>query len=352
MGDSFVVELITCSEDGRLCVWRSHDDTGKYTLNCVLTDMQHSVVALDAITSTSACIVCASDSKGNIYIWARPHSSSSLFHVVHKSSLPPAQMPNCLCLHELPLDSATASPAVDTCFLVALGGVDARIIIKTFSVLDLLVAYNVSGTTSEHFTGILTGHEDWITCLAFRAVNGELMLASGSQDAKIRLWRVARCNPSIEKLDAGSRSAAGPTTVDDLDDEDDEEGVEGNEEALAAGRAAEEDFGGSDEARCTFSIRDTQIWFAIYLEALLIGHEDWVTSVHWVDMPSSLDGALSSLQLFSTSMDRNMLLWEAAEAGGVWIPVVRIGDIGGNLGGSVGANLLGFVNGSVTPSGR
>lgn len=40
---------------------------------------------------------------------------------------------------------------------------------------------------------MLTGHEDWVRCLAFREPNSAsdpIVLASGSQDGTIRLWRV------------------------------------------------------------------------------------------------------------------------------------------------------------------
>ena len=40
---------------------------------------------------------------------------------------------------------------------------------------------------------MLTGHEDWVKCLAFREPNSPsdpIVLASGSQDGTIRLWRV------------------------------------------------------------------------------------------------------------------------------------------------------------------
>ena len=39
----------------------------------------------------------------------------------------------------------------------------------------------------------LPGHEDWVKCLAFKPTDAEhdsLILASGSQDATIRLWNI------------------------------------------------------------------------------------------------------------------------------------------------------------------
>jgi WD40 repeat protein len=81
----------------------------------------------------------------------------------------------------------------------------------------------------------------------------------------------------------------------------------------------------------------------VTLDALLVGHEEWVTHVEWLPSPGELD----KRYLFSTSMDRNMIIWLPDGGDGVWTPAVRIGDIGGQLGGSVGGNLLGFVGGCV-----
>eukprot|EP00595_Chromulina_sp_UTEXLB2642_P001667 CAMPEP_0196766466 /NCGR_PEP_ID=MMETSP1095-20130614/25117_1 /TAXON_ID=96789 ORGANISM="Chromulina nebulosa, Strain UTEXLB2642" /NCGR_SAMPLE_ID=MMETSP1095 /ASSEMBLY_ACC=CAM_ASM_000446 /LENGTH=88 /DNA_ID=CAMNT_0042128655 /DNA_START=370 /DNA_END=633 /DNA_ORIENTATION=- len=46
-----------------------------------------------------------------------------------------------------------------------------------------------------------------------------------------------------------------------------------------------------------------------------------------------------------------MIIWSPDSISGVWSPVIRMGDIGGTLGGSVGQNLLGFVSGSLNRDG-
>ena len=88
---------------------------------------------------------------------------------------------------------------------------------------------------------------------------------------------------------------------------------------------------------------------AVTLEALLIGHEEQVTSVAW--RPQS-----NAPSLISSSMDRSILIWreendytnndsiEIDGVGNVWAPVTRVGTAGGILGGSIGSSLLGFVN--------
>jgi elongator complex protein 2 len=95
----------------------------------------------------------------------------------------------------------------------------------------------------------------------------------------------------------------------------------------------------------------------------LVGHEDWVTSLSWLSLVieknsrqsgGEVQEQINKLRLFSTSMDRNMVIWAITTgigAGEIWSPVVRVGDIGGALGGSIGGNLLGFTGGCISPDG-
>ncbi|OQS06224.1 elongator complex protein [Thraustotheca clavata] len=57
---------------------------------------------------------------------------------------------------------------------------------------------------------------------------------------------------------------------------------------------------------------------SVVFDALLVGHEDWVTSVHWLP-----DG-----QLVSCSMDNQIICWENQDH--AWQPQTRIGDLGGS----------------------
>ena len=46
----------------------------------------------------------------------------------------------------------------------------------------------------------MVGHEDWVTCLASKHdKDGGLLLATGSQDSFVRLWRVERRKEEEEK---------------------------------------------------------------------------------------------------------------------------------------------------------
>nr|KAF6422281.1 elongator acetyltransferase complex subunit 2 [Rousettus aegyptiacus] len=73
-----------------------------------------------------------------------------------------------------------------------------------------------------------------------------------------------------------------------------------------------------------------KIAFAVTLETVLAGHENWVNAVHW--QPSFYkDGVLKQpMRLLSASMDKTMILWAPDEESGVWLEQVRVGEVGGN----------------------
>ena len=194
--------------------------------------------------------------------------------------------------------------------------------------------------------GSVMGHLDWVSCLDWASWNeGGGMLASGSQDARIRLWRF---HPSAPFED----DAVDILVEDDVEggDDDDDDDEEDDEDLIEEGEA---------RMYIRYDNSDgTNVQSAVTLEALLIGHEEHVTSVAW--RPQS-----SAPCLISSSMDRSILIWmeENEESnssvaavsegtGNVWVPITRVGTAGGVLGGSVGSSLLGFVNALWSDNGK
>uniref|UniRef100_A0A2K6GAL6 Elongator complex protein 2 n=1 Tax=Propithecus coquereli TaxID=379532 RepID=A0A2K6GAL6_PROCO len=139
---------------------------------------------------------------------------------------------------------------------------------------------------------LLCGHEDWIRGVEWAAFGGDLFLASCSQDCLIRIWKLYVKSTSVESQD------------------DDNIRLKEN----------------------TFTIENEsiKIAFAITLETVLAGHENWVNAVHW--QPSFYkDGILQQpMRLLSASMDKTMILWAPDEESGVWLEQVRVGEVGGN----------------------
>uniref|UniRef100_H0WXX5 Elongator complex protein 2 n=1 Tax=Otolemur garnettii TaxID=30611 RepID=H0WXX5_OTOGA len=139
---------------------------------------------------------------------------------------------------------------------------------------------------------LLCGHEDWIRGVEWAAIGGDLFLASCSQDCLIRIWKLYVKSTSMETQ-------------------------------------------GDDNIRLkenTFTIENESITiaFAVTLETVLAGHENWVNAVHW--QPSFYkDGILQQpMRLLSASMDKTMILWAPDEESGVWLEQVRVGEVGGN----------------------
>ncbi|XP_054439517.1 elongator complex protein 2 isoform X4 [Pteronotus mesoamericanus] len=128
---------------------------------------------------------------------------------------------------------------------------------------------------------VLCGHEDWIRGVEWAAFGRDLFLASCSQDYLIRVWKLYIKSTSLETQDD-----------DNI-------------------RLKESTFAVENE-----SIKTA---FAVTLETVLAGHENWVNAVHW--QPSFYkDGVLQQpMRLLSASMDKTMILWAPDEESGVWL---------------------------------
>ncbi|ETL80230.1 hypothetical protein F441_19939 [Phytophthora nicotianae CJ01A1] len=153
--------------------------------------------------------------------------------------------------------------------LLAAGGVDGKVHL-----------FEVTDTVTKLLE--LEGHKGWIRSLAFdhqKTDTGDVVtLASASQDQRIRLWRI-----TTSPRDAGATSG---------------------------------------EVKDGFLAHGCHLTYTVSFDALLLGHEDWVTSVHWMENGSSL---------LSSSMDNTLIVWtKPADTSGSWSPSLRVGELGGN----------------------
>ena len=86
--------------------------------------------------------------------------------------------------------------------------------------------------------------------------------------------------------------------------------------------------------------------FSVTFEALLLGHEDWIYSARW---HAHEDG---KLQLLSTSADNSLAIWEADPSSGIWVSMVRLGEISREKGATTATGSTGgFWTGLWSPDG-
>ncbi|KAJ7129752.1 WD40-repeat-containing domain protein [Mycena epipterygia] len=184
-------------------------------------------------------------------------------------------------------------------------------------------------------SAVLSGHEDWVRSLAFQdplTPEDALTLASGSQDATIRLWKIeAFTRYKNSSVDARPSDALSDDLLDAFE--------------ASLGELADAEEGGRQISlkRHILTVKSDQAsppQYSITFDALLIGHEAGVTSLSW--RPTTI---AESPTLLSTSTDSSLILWSptpirsSSEEGStsIWISRQRFGDVGGQrLGGFVG----------------
>ncbi|KAG5896915.1 hypothetical protein JTB14_028143 [Gonioctena quinquepunctata] len=265
---SYETEFISGSTDGIICVWTL--DENRYT-NVVLEGHKSNVNIVDGLykeNDKGSTVVVSISMDSSIKIWFRGNPADSF-----------------LCMQTINLGYNI--------------GVGAKLSIIPRS-REVLLACALDNSKIQIFTEkadtnfelqpscILTGHEDWVRGLDFTEDGEDLLLASGSQDAFIRLWRISsKPRPEIHF----------ETTV-------------------------------------KTQIKTTSEIYNVYLESILTGHEGWIYSVNWNP---------KSLQLLSASIDKSMIVWEFDISSGLWLEKMRVGEVGGNT--------LGFYGGIFSPNG-
>lgn len=268
LGSQFIV---SGSEDGLLCLWSkspsSISNHVKYTLSSFEQQDEGSVTAI--AVSDDGTIVSGS-SLGSINIWKVVHSQLS------KLSLFTVQrnfLPTCLAIQK-----------IEQSHILAVGGTSTNIFVYSFTLEQL-------ASESPALCASLPGHEDWIKCFAFVCERPGLdyILASGSQDRYIRLWRLRL-----------------KEAIDSSDDDDSKLQLLSNKQYK-------------------FSISEGDASFSF--EALIMGHDDWVSGLKWHPSTSAASPEARKLQLLSLSADTALMIWEMDSDSGVWVSISRLGEL-------------------------
>lgn len=163
----------------------------------------------------------------------------------------------------------------------------------------------------------LRGHQGWVRSLATtdraQSMNGDILLASASQDKYIRLWRV-REGRKVPDMASSTYSA-----------------LESAENSL------------SNKAHW---LEASDLTYSLTFEALLLGHEDWIYTLSWRQ-------DAEHLQLLSASADSSLALWEAEANSGIWVCTTRLGEISAQKGSTTATGSTGgFWTGLWSPNGE
>lgn len=298
--------ILSADDTGCVRLWR-YDPTSGWA-SSLRVQAHTKAISVMCVNTEAGCLVTgSSDSLLKVWRFGEQDTLQEVETITLKGRYPLS-----IGLAKLPQSSA---------LILAVGSTDREIQIFTRSESTFVPSATIPG------------HEDWVRSISFRPPTSSsepLILASGSQDANIRLWNIeaiSRPTPadsesgtlSDELLDAFEASLGGTG-----------DGEEGGRQISLKKHVLNVKTGGESTRQ-----------FSITFDALLVGHEAGVTSLAW--RPSSTDRSRDTL--LSTSTDSSLILWspvsvpsgQDSSPSSLWINQQRFGDVGGQrLGGFVG----------------
>ena len=270
-GSTNETEIVSGSDDGLCIYWNITDPEAP--LKYILKGHGSGVTNLDTIYIRDVLTIVTGSADSTIKLWRKSIETDEF---------------NCF---------QTISLNTGICFavrMVLLPGTND--ILLAFATDDDKIHLFAEENANFQKLESLSGHEDWVRALDFVLDNnGDLLLASSSQDTFIRLWKI-----SSRSKDPTPRTS----TLLQIDER-------------------------------IFKVNNND--YALALETVVRGHENWVYGIHWHRDDSG------NLQFLSSSMDKSMIIWTVDESG-IWSEKVRVGGVGGNS--------LGFFGGKFRANGK
>ncbi|KAG0007077.1 Elongator subunit elp2 [Modicella reniformis] len=190
--------------------------------------------------------------------------------------------------------------------------------------------------TKEHDETVSQDRSETATTHHHTLQDGDLLLASGSQDKYVRLWRIS----AVDMTEPAQQDDTTAVTKSGSEGGLTQDMLKSLEEMSKSGTQL------STKAHVIDVVLGSEEMkrFSVMFEALLLGHDDWVYTINW-QSPVLLNGKYHQpMCLLSASTDKSMMIWKPDESTGVWINSTQVGEIGGNT--------IGFYGGLFGPDGR
>ncbi|KJZ74185.1 hypothetical protein HIM_06416 [Hirsutella minnesotensis 3608] len=303
-GDSSTF-LITGSDDKALIIWKSSAKGHGFDILQTVTDPSGAINCIAAhrlSPNQQKWIIATGAADATIRIWTFEAEQLQLRQTIKTV---PKYFPLALSLTSVDDD--------DNILVLASAGTRDTIQILTADASKEELHFDLQAN--------LTGHEGWIRSLSFskesKNPNGDLLLASASQDKYVRIWRIHQGRELPALIASGADPSSG---------------------AFLPGKSP------SNKA---YWLKSGGKDFSVTFEALLLGHEDWIYSARW---HTHHDGRL---QLLTTSADNSLAIWEADSSSGIWISLVRLGEISREKGATTATGSTGgFWTGLWSPDGQ
>ncbi|GAO17165.1 hypothetical protein UVI_02031040 [Ustilaginoidea virens] len=294
--------IVSGADDSTLICWKSN--RGGLDYEPVQTSVEHTspINCLSAVRVASRpakWILATGGADATVKLWSFERDQLQLLQSMRTS---PRFLPLAVSISMLDRDS----------LILAAAGTRETVQIFTADLKASAIRFDLQAT--------LHGHEGWVRSLSFAKepgkADGDLLLASASQDKYLRIWRVRRGREPPAIPASGSDPISG---------------------AFLPGRSP------SNKAHM---LRAGGKDFSVTFEALLLGHEDWIYSARW---HAHSDG---KLQLLSSSADNSLAIWEADATSGIWVSMARLGEISREKGATTATGSTGgFWTGLWSPTG-
>lgn len=271
--------LVSGGADGLVLVWECGPT---WSLSAALKGHSAPVSALATLDLGGSTWVASSSADGTVRLWRHSGLTWALVQVLVTG----------LC------EAVALAPLPQGPPLLICGGVD--------STLRLYAWHEDADPQADPWkqVGVLKGHADWVRVLAvaWHPASPELLIASGAQDRRVRLWKICPV------------SAAAPHTP--------EAELRALTTRLEEG-ALDEVFEEFARGHADVTLKVGCAHWAVHVDAVLTVHEDWVHGLDWAPLQRIGRELTQPRRLLTASMDKTLLVWAPDSASALWVEQAR-----------------------------